>query len=530
MCLRFPRHPQWYALPNATLPKSFAGAAAGAMRLLLHIEASDWRTAVFVNRKSAGPVHEGGYSRFSYDVTDLVASGASSADVAVHVFDPSDSGTQPFGKQKVSAIDKPRGDHYTPSSGIWGSVWFEAVSSAAAVTALRVTPTMASFRVEVEAAAAGIRIPDGDAAVIVTVNAPGEGGDVVAQANGLVGVPIDVQIPAPRALWSAESPSLYRISLQLSAPGAAPADPPADTPSTYGGLRTVGMGKDSTNVTRPLLNGAPVFFNGWLDQGWWPDGLYSAPTDAALLSDLQAVKAYGLNMLRKHQKVESQRFYFHASTLGVMLWQDAPQHFFGGADFQQFLDGALQMVRDLYSQPCVVQWVVFNEGDCVKDKGMHPAEAVARVYGADPTRLVDTNSGGPANDLGIGDVNDIHHYSPPAFPSPSDSQYASIGEFGGIGFFLEGHVWEEGHCYGYADVATSGDLVTKIMGYLDQLKTAQATVSAAVYTQTTDVETECDGPLLNYDRTRKLSPEQEQQLAAANRGLITGFADRVKLA
>jgi hypothetical protein len=494
----------WYQLRNVSFPP----LEASTSNLLLHVEASDWRTTVFCNGANVGS-NVGGYNRFSVDLT-ACASGNKAVTIAIHVYDPSDAGSQPFGKQKVSSITSPSGDHYTPSSGIWAPVWLEIVP-ATYVQSLKMTPSLTSLRINVSAMAQTSHVPIGT--VVVTVKLVSPSGSVTVEGAGLNGVPMDVVVPSPQ-LWSPSDPNLYTVLVTMG----------SDSVSSYAGLRTVGLGQDAKGVTRPLLNGQPIYFNAYLDQGFWPDGIYSAPTDAALLFDLQSTLAYGLNTIRKHQKIEPLRLYYYADNMGLLLWQDFVQHFFGNGDFGLFMADGLTAIEQLYNAPSIVQWDIFNEYDCCLDAGFNGPLALSQVRAADPSRLIDLNSGGPLNALGIGDVNDIHHYSPPAFPAPSSTQYAALGEYGGVGLFIPGHEWASGKCYGYDDVSDPGQLVTKLQGYFSTVQANQNSISASVYTQTTDLETECDGPVLNYDRSSKLSQDQFNDLAAINKQMSNPWA------
>jgi len=258
---------------------------------------------------------------------------------------------------------------------------------------------------------------------------------------------------------------------------------------------------------------------GWLDQSWWPDGQYTAPTDEALEFDLTAVQMFGLNTVRLHQKVNPERWYYHADRLGIIVLQDMIQKY-GGATEQTvkpFIEDLQSMISQRFNHPCIIQWDVFNEGDCV---GVFNATAIVEMVQAlDPSRLVDTNSGGPANDLHIADVNDFHTYPWPGHPMPSSTQYAMLGEFGGIGAFIDGHEWVPGQCQTYLPVNTPEEEADTYIQMVGIIKSEKTDLSATIYTQITDVERECDG-FLNYDRTNKFSNDETQQIAAANQGLI----------
>jgi len=272
---------------------------------------------------------------------------------------------------------------------------------------------------------------------------------------------------------------------------------------------------------RPFLNGAFTFLVGWLDQSWWPDGQYTAPTDDALAFDLQAVKMFGMNTVRLHQKVNSERWYYHADRLGVVILQDMPQKY-GGASaktVEPFIQDLKAMIAGRYNHPSIVQWDTFNEGDCV---GVFNATQIVELTRTlDQSRLVDTNSGGPANDLHIADVNDIHSYPWPGDPVPSATQYAMLGEYGGVGAFVAGHEWVPNQCQTYLHVDTPENEAATYIQMIDIIKQRENDLSVCIYTQITDVERECDG-LLNYDRTNKFNQDQTARITAANQALIHG--------
>eukprot|EP01105_Mastigella_eilhardi_P009344 TRINITY_DN2211_c1_g1_i10.p1 TRINITY_DN2211_c1_g1~~TRINITY_DN2211_c1_g1_i10.p1 ORF type:complete len:418 (-),score=82.25 TRINITY_DN2211_c1_g1_i10:152-1405(-) len=273
------------------------------------------------------------------------------------------------------------------------------------------------------------------------------------------------------------------------------------------------------SVKRPFLNGGYTFMAGWLDQSWWPDGQYTAPSDEALRFDLEAVQMFGLNTVRLHQKVNSERWYYYADKMGIIVIQDMIQKYGGATQdtIAPFMDDLKAMITGLYNHPSIVQWVTFNEGDCV---GVFDANSVVEmVQQWDPSRLVDTNSGGPANDLHVGDVNDVHNYPYPGDPKPSATQYAMQGEFGGIGAFVSGKEWVPSMCSTYLHVDTPQDEAEVYAQMMQTLMEEHADVSCSIYTQITDVELECDG-FLNYDRTNKFNDAQMQLIIDANNAVI----------
>jgi len=494
----------WYRL---AFDASRGSAGAGG-RTLLHFGAVDWQAAVYLNGVWLGN-HTGGYDGFSFEVS-LEPTGN---ELIVYVYDPSDSGAQPNGKQRISAIDRPGGDTYTPSSGIWQTVWLEAVPQSY-VSGLKINQHSLSA-VEVSAAVSG----GSSAAGKLRFEVMKAGGKVVATAAGEAGASVQIQIPMP-TLWSPSSPYLYNLKVSLDS---------GDSVTSYFGLRTFVLGDGpggNATARRPLLNGNFTFLAGFLDQSWWPDGQYTAPTDEALASDVAAVPKFGLNMIRLHQKVNPERWYYHADRLGVVVFQDMVQKYGGAtaATVPLFVEDFKAMVRGRGNHPSIVQFTTFNEGDCWEAfEKAGPPNNVAGIVNLsrslDPYRLVDTDSGGGANDKHIGDVNDIHTYPYPGDTKPSATQYGMIGEFGGIGAFVEGKEWKPRACSTYLHVALPADekdtyvkMAATIAGEADH-------VSASVYTQTTDVELECDG-FLNYDRSDKFSKEGIAEIKKANEAII----------
>jgi hypothetical protein len=404
-----------------------AGAARG-LNTLLHFGAVDYNASVFLNGAFVTN-HVGGYDAFSADVTPFLR--PTSNELVLAVFDPSDQGVQPHGKQRISAISNPSGDTYTPSSGVWQSVWLESVP-ALHVSSLR-------LRADTRRLFLTVSTPPGAGPALVS-GAASFGGAQVATFAGAAFAEIVVEIPMPN-LWSMDAPNLYDLVVNVTEPSTGV----TDTVGSYFGMREVTLmqytlPKSSAVGSRPAINGNFSFLAGWLDQSWWPDGEYTAPSDDALAFDVQAVKNFGLNMIRLHQKVNPERWYYVADRLGVAILQDAVQKYGGASNAtrEPFLSDLKNMIDGRYNHPSIIQWEVFNEGDCV---GVFPdvAAVVKWVQDYDPSRLVDTNSGGPGNDLHVGSVNDIHTYPWPGSPDTTATQWALVGEFGGIGSFTQVH-------------------------------------------------------------------------------------------
>ena len=482
----------WYRL-------TFDAATANGANTLLHFGAVDWQTHVYLNGQSLGN-HTGGYDGFDFDVTSALK--PTGNELLVYVYDPSDSGAQPNGKQRISAIDNPGGDTYTPSSGIWQTVWLEAVPATyiqklkidqASTTAVKVTATT-------------------NLASDVKFEVVDKAGKTVATASGASGTVVSITVPSAR-VWSPFDPYLYDLKVSTS----------GDSVTAYFGLRTFVLG-DGPKGKRPLLNGNFTFLAGFLDQSWWPDGQYTAPTDEGLAYDIEAVPMFGLNMIRLHQKVNPERWYYHADRLGVVVFQDAVQKYGHASDatIPFFKDDMTAMITGRGNHPCIVQFETFNEGDCwsvFKTAPNDVAGIVSLAKKLDPTRLIDTDSGGGANNLHIADVNDIHSYPQPGDPQPSSTQYAMIGEFGGIGAFVEGKEWKPKSCHTYLHVDTPHDEAATYVNMSKTIASRVDHVSASVYTQTTDVELECDG-FLNYDRTNKFSAADTEAIRKANQAII----------
>lgn len=502
----------WYRL---TFDASRSSAPTGpAGRTLLHFGAVDWQTAVYLNGRLLGN-HTGGYDGFNFDITAALR--ASGNELLVHVFDPSDHGAQPNGKQRISAIDSPGGDTYTPSSGIWQTVWLEAVP-ALYISSLELQQASLDT-LTVSAVVKGEGSPG--AVDVVTFVALDGSGAVLAEASAPPGDRVTLRIPGAIP-WHPNHPMLYDLKVSLAPAGG-------DEVLSYFGLRTFALGEGPAG-RRPLLNGNFTFLAGFLDQSQWPDGQYTAPTDEALAFDVAAPRSFGLNLIRLHQKVNPERWYYHADRLGVVVFQDMVQKYGGAsaATVPLFIADMMGAILGRGNHPSIVQYETFNEGDCWQVFSTPPWDVpgvVALARRLDPHRLVDTDSGGGANDLHIGDVNDVHSYPYPGDPSPSGTQYGMVGEFGGVGAFSRGKEWMPGGCYAYLTVASPADLAGTYVAMAETLQkqAAAGRLSASVYTQTTDLELECDG-FLNYDRSSKFSDEETAAIKKANEAIIQASA------
>jgi hypothetical protein len=460
-------------------------------RVLLHFDAVDWEAAVFVNGREVG-VHRGGSDPFSFDITANLKPGQN--EVALRVWDPTDSGAQPRGKQ----VSKPGGIWYTPVTGIWQTVWLEPVSDTY-ISSLQISTDIEKSEAELDVSVSGSTDK-----VWIGIKL---GGDRKVH-SGQSGQPIRIRIPEPK-LWSPDTPHLYEVEVGILAPGSDSEF--VDRVTSYFALRKISSGKDEKGIMRLMLNNKPLFQIGPLDQGWWPDGLLTPPSDEAMKYDIEVLKKIGMNMLRKHIKVEPARYYYHCDRLGMLVWQDMPSGVAQGRDQfvqpnwmkdaeftpdekAQFQTELKAMIDNRRFFPSIVAWVPFNEG-----WGQHDTNAILKwVKEYDPTRLVNGPSGW--TDRGYGDMKDMHNYPGPGmFPTMPD-RVSVLGEFGGLGLPLKGHLWKDSDNWGYQSFKSTDELRE---GYRNLMRRLHPLIgkglSAAVYTQTTDVEVEVNG-LMTYDR------------------------------
>ncbi len=486
-----------------------------AHAVLLHFGAVDWQCTVTVNGRRVGE-HTGGFDPFRFNITDaLQREPGANNEIVVTVTDPTDTGGQPRGKQWLT----PHGIWYTPTSGIWQTVWIEPVPgpglSALRFDADRGTGTV-TITPETDAPASG---PDHPWRVEVFAD-----GRPVASARADRPGPLRLHIPEPR-LWTPDDPFLYTVRATIGD------HDPIDTATSYFAFRDIAVAPDRHGVNRLMLNGEPLFQFGPLDQGYWPDGLYTPPTEEAMIFDILAAKKMGANMLRKHVKVESQRFYHACDKLGMLVWQDIPSPFFwdgrsdnphnnpplSGQWKQNFEREMRAIIRAFDQHPSIIMWVPFNEGWGQNDLAWSES-MVNLCRQLDPTRLVNNASGW--TDMGIGDVNDVHVYPGPGTATPQlprDAHRAMVlGEFGGLGLPVEGHTWLDRNNWGYKSYTTNEELTNAYIDLIEQLPLHIGRgLAAAVYTQTTDVEIEVNG-WLTYDRAVwKIDPDRAAAAARA---------------
>lgn len=472
--------------------RSFARPAVSPDgRVLLHFGAVDHQAEVWINGRRVG-AHRGGYDPFTFDVTEALRPGRTQ-EILVRAEDAGNAGFGPNGKQ---ARD-PSGIFYTGSSGIWQTVWIEAVPGVS-IERLRIVPDVDRSTVRIVAERRG-----GSGRVRLTVlngSARNESARVAGATIPLDRPDAEIRIARPR-LWSPDDPFLYGLRAELLDERGAV----TDRVDSYFGMRKVSVGPDERGRTRILLNGKPLFLAGTLDQGFWPDGLYTAPTDEALRWDIEQTQRFGFNSIRKHVKVEPARWYAHCDRLGVLVVQDMPSgdahigltgpDLVRGHDSARGFDRELAAMIDAFeNHPSIVMWTLFNEG-----WGQSDVRRIADwAHRRDPSRLIDATSGWV--DRGVGDTIDEHIYNGPGSPKPEARRAAVLGEFGGFGLALKGHLWS-GTGWGWTTFETGEEFTRAVVGVLEGLSlyAADPGLSAAFYTQFSDVESEANG-LVTYDR------------------------------
>jgi len=479
----------WYKR-DFTIPGSWKGK-----NIILNFGAVDWKADVFINDILIGS-HQGGFTPFSFDVTPYLT-GKTNHKLIVRVWDPTDKGYQPRGKQ----VNNPEGIWYTPVTGIWQTVWLEPVSSVNHITAIKAIPCIDSGSLNVTVSTAACKPAD-----IIEVKLMDKG-QVIATAKGLQGKELRLGVKNP-TLWDTKNPYLYDMKVSVISSGKT-----VDEVKSYTAFRKISMKRDANGLMRMQLNNKDLFHYGPLDQGWWPDGLYTAPTDEALLYDIKKTKEWGFNMIRKHVKVEPARWYYHCDKEGMLVWQDmpsgdmgnqwAPHQYNGGTDKNRsavsvanFYQEWKEIMDLCMSNPSVVIWVPFNEA-----WGQFDTEKVTEWTQAyDPSRLVNPASGG--NHRPTGDILDLHNYPGPAMFLFDAQRVNVLGEYGGIGLPLEEHLWWQKRNWGYVQFKSVEEVTAQYVKYAKELQDmVKRGFSAAVYTQTTDVEGEVNG-LMTYDRKK----------------------------
>ncbi len=460
--------------------------------VLLHFGAVDWKAEVWVNDIKVG-THTGGYTPFSFDVTPFLNKTATQK-LVVKVWDGTDKGFQPRGKQ----VSKPNGIWYTPVTGIWQTVWMEPV------TVKHIEHVKTVSNIDKGQVVVNVNAEAATSADVVEVKVF-DGSKEIASVKASSTETLEISVPDAK-LWSPESPFLYTMKVNLISNGVL-----VDAVDSYFAMRKISTKRDANGIVRLELNNKALFQFGPLDQGWWPDGLYTAPTDEALKYDIQKTKDFGFNMIRKHVKVEPARWYTHCDQLGILVWQDMPSgdrspqwqnhNYFNGNELKRSPESEANYRKEwkeimdyLYSNPCIVTWVPFNEAW----GQFKTAEIVEWTKTYDPSRLVNPASGG--NHYQVGDMLDLHNYPGPDMYLYDAQRPTVLGEYGGIGLALEGHLWATDKNWGYVQFKNSKEVTDEYVKYGESLlKLVKAGFSAGVYTQTTDVEGEING-LMTYDR------------------------------
>ncbi len=482
-------------------------------KILLHFGAVDWETGIWINDIKVG-THKGGYTPFSFDITPFLNK-TGGQKLVVKVWDPSDKGYQPRGKQ----TSEPRGIWYTPVTGIWQTVWLEPVNEKY-IKNVRSVPNIDNESLDVEACIPGASLGDFYEVVVK------EGEKTISTAKAAAGQAIGIPVHSPK-LWSPESPFLYNLEIKLFSNGKI-----VDEVKSYFAMRKISVKRDGNGIVRLQLNNKDYFQFGPLDQGWWPDGLYTAPSDEALKYDIVKTKDFGFNMIRKHVKVEPARWYTHCDQLGILVWQDMPSgdrspkwqnhQYFDGTELKRSPESETnyrtewkELMDYLYPHPSIVCWVPFNEA-----WGQFKTEEVTDwTKSYDPSRLVNPASGG--NFYHVGDMIDLHNYPGPEMYLFDGARANVLGEYGGIGLALEGHLWATDKSWGYVQFKNSGEVTDKYIEYAKKLlKLIKTGFSAAVYTQTTDVEGEVNG-LMTYDR--KIIKMDEARIREINKEICNSL-------
>lgn len=483
--------------------------------VILHFGAVDWKAEVYLNNIKIGS-HTGGYTPFCFDVTPFLTAG--NQKLVVKVWDPTSDSSIPRGKQ----VTNPNGIWYTPVSGIWQTVWLEPVNNKHIVG---ITPiaNIDNNNLKVKVCTKNTESSD-----IVEVKLK-DNNKVIASAKGVVGQTLDIAIPNAK-LWSPESPFLYDLDVTLIERGKS-----VDKVSSYAAMRKVSKKRDANGIIRIQLNNKDIFHFGPLDQGWWPDGLYTAPTDEALKYDIVKTKDFGYNMIRKHVKVEPARWYTHCDRLGILVWQDMPNgdqgphwdmhHYFDGKEVTRSIESEQNFRKEwkeimdyLMPYPSIAIWVPFNEA-----WGQFKTQEITEwTQYYDPSRLVNPASGGN-HYLKVGDILDFHKYPSPEMMMYDNERITVIGEYGGIGMPLTDHLWQPDKNWGYVQFKSAKEVTDEYVKYGRQLlNLVKSGISGGVYTQTTDVEGEVNG-LITYDR--KVIKVEEDRIRKINQEIINSLSE-----
>jgi len=491
-----PTQELWYN-KKFSVPANWAGKD-----IVLHFDAVDWETKLWVNGKKVGE-HKGGSDPFSFNITPYLNKNGTQQ-IVLSVFDPTDTDLQPRGKQVLD----PKGIWYTAVSGIWQTVWLEPINKTS-ILQFNPTPDIDNNKINISTAASGLT---GNEQLHLIIKNEGK---VIKDTITAFSNNVALTIPSAK-LWSPYHPDLYNIDVELRDKNKV-----LDKFSSYFAMRKISLGTDKYGYTRIMLNNEPVFQYGTLDQGWWPESLLTPPSPEAMLFDMVKLKDMGFNMLRKHIKVEPSRYYHEADSIGLLIWQDMPSGFAGPGPSHVAADAKEDWVRPAESAkqfeaewkaiidhlrffPSIVMWVPLNEG-----WGQYDTKRLASwTKSYDPSRLVDAPSGWA--DRGAGDVNDAHQYPGPGMEAPlaNKGRAVVLGEFGGLGLVIKDHIWDPNkRNWGYKTFMEKPALISKYTQLMFNMQLmVPRGLSAAIYTQTTDVEGEVNG-LMTYDREVIKIPE-----------------------
>ncbi|MDR1484741.1 MAG: hypothetical protein LBT09_07950 [Planctomycetaceae bacterium] len=458
-------------------------------RILLHFDAVDWETIVYVNGQFAGK-HQGAYDPFYFDITNCIKTSRDEVnEIIAHVYDPTNHGEQPRGKQSIN----PSGTQYRSVTGIWQSVWLEPVAQSY-IQSLNISTNIDQNIITIHPL---IENPKPELSLRFEVL---DGEDLIAEAFGGVDGRTMINVPKDKLkLWRPDSPFLYQIRVQLLERGA-----PIDQVGSYAAFRKIDLARNAQGRMRIRLNNKFVFIMGVIDQGYWPDGLYTPPCDNAIKSDIITAKALGFNLIRKHLKVESERWYYWCDRIGMLVWQDMPSGDNRTNESKKIFQHELQrMIKSRSQHPSIIIWSLFNEG-----LGQHrTAEYVKFTKQLDPSRLINAASGW--NDFHVGDLKDNHKFPGPEPPVMDNIRCGVIGSFGGITLTAAAeHLWTT-ETWGYSHAKDSETLLIKYQKMHNELRTMiEKGLSAAVFHQLTDIESECNG-IITYDRALLKIPINE---------------------
>lgn len=493
--------------------------------LLLHFEAVDWKSELYINNKKIGE-HIGGYSPFYFDIYNFIDFTLPSFTVTLKVYDPSNKGYQPIGKQCLN----PNGIWYTPTSGIWQTVWLEALNDIY-IENIYINSDYDNKKVHLNVKLnidkqlpLQIKVLYKDN-ILYTESNSNSNSDIVLSFNDNDFHP-----------WSPDEPNLYSFEITLYNENK---NEVFDLVNTYTGIRKVSSQKDSKNIWRIYLNNKPIYNLGTLDQGFWPDGIYTPPSEEAMIYDINKLKEMGFNTIRKHVKVENSRYYYNCDKIGMLVWQDMLSGDMGvscsknnswqygdydqGTDVERTEESVnnyyyewTNIINSLKFFSCIIVWVPFNEA-----WGQFKTEEVTKfTKDLDPSRLINSASGG--NFRHTGDILDLHHYPNPDYFIKDNSKINVEGEYGGLGLNIEGHTWEKDN-WGYLTFHSIDEITDKYVEYINCLVgMVNEGISGAIYTQTTDCEIEING-LITYDR--KVVKVHENKIKDANLKLINSLKE-----